>query len=544
MPTHDLPTRLYTWLHISDLHGLQGSAGYHIDQASVLTTMVEDIARAFEPINGEPQPPPDLLVLSGDIAFSGKATEYKAVEQFLVAPLREQFREIQILPIPGNHDAVRTTRSLRPTEWALINECRDGRLPFDELGWRNTVQNHTTEASPQSDLNPRVVLERRFSEFREFANRVAPKLSTTHITEQYIHTIPITKTERQTRLSFHCWNTALLANGDDNGLLRVPLEWIANAESRPEGFGREVRILVTHHPLDWLANGMRIADRIRPHIDAHMHGHVHEPEFLAQRNSTGDAMITLTAGAAHDEEPPEELRSSSFSAKLEQHAYSIVTLEELADGSLQVRVRPRRWNGYRRRFMADQVLLNDNTNDASMLLGRHSSRLGATRMFEDGDGLRYVTNRIRNATSTVHCSTEASEISRNYRSAPEIQERFSNEVLAKVSETPEAYRAVYATPMPERRSARFEKLRALKGLVRTLDQQQLVGVMTFFVFDESEVVFVVNHVAVKAPPNDERAGSRGYFISIPNDQVAQSFLRKFEEIWKAAHAGVADAVSR
>lgn len=46
----------------------------------------------------------DYLILNGDIASSGNAEEYKLFKSLLIEPLKDKYKDIKILSVPGNHD--------------------------------------------------------------------------------------------------------------------------------------------------------------------------------------------------------------------------------------------------------------------------------------------------------------------------------------------------------------------------------------------------------------------------------------------------------
>ena len=84
------------WLLLSDLHiGHDNEA-----QKVALMSLVADIqeqagASSF-----------DMVMLAGDLAYSGKREEYETLAKTLIKPLREMspFREARFIAVPGNHD--------------------------------------------------------------------------------------------------------------------------------------------------------------------------------------------------------------------------------------------------------------------------------------------------------------------------------------------------------------------------------------------------------------------------------------------------------
>ena len=98
------------WLLLSDLH-----IGHDNEEQRVaLMSLVEDIreqagASSF-----------DMVMLAGDLAYSGKQAEYETLAKDVINPLREMssFREASFIAVPGNHD-VDCDRGYPPTVDAL-----------------------------------------------------------------------------------------------------------------------------------------------------------------------------------------------------------------------------------------------------------------------------------------------------------------------------------------------------------------------------------------------------------------------------------------
>lgn len=88
-------------LHISDLHARVGNDAS--DQAVLVDAMLADVEqlahqRAF-----------DVVVMTGDIAYSGQAPEYSAAEELLFRPMLDLLRlpRERCVLVPGNHDVDR-----------------------------------------------------------------------------------------------------------------------------------------------------------------------------------------------------------------------------------------------------------------------------------------------------------------------------------------------------------------------------------------------------------------------------------------------------
>lgn len=85
---------------ITDLHVRpEGRAAYRVAETNMLTERALRAAAALRPT-------PDLIVLSGDLAFDGQATEYAVLKDILA----RQIRDIPVYLIAGNHDRRETLR--------------------------------------------------------------------------------------------------------------------------------------------------------------------------------------------------------------------------------------------------------------------------------------------------------------------------------------------------------------------------------------------------------------------------------------------------
>src|SRR3989337_1781266 len=87
-------------LHISDLHV---SIGKEFDRSVVLEPLIDrvkqDMATGIQP---------EIVVVTGDVAFSGKEAEYQKVKDFFDELLaRMKLSQDRLFIVPGNHDVNR-----------------------------------------------------------------------------------------------------------------------------------------------------------------------------------------------------------------------------------------------------------------------------------------------------------------------------------------------------------------------------------------------------------------------------------------------------
>jgi metallophosphoesterase superfamily enzyme len=87
-------------LHISDLHV---SIGKEFDRSVVLEPLIERVEQDM--CNGIE---PEIVVVTGDVAFSGKKAEYQKAKVFFDELLaRMKLSQDRLFIVPGNHDVDR-----------------------------------------------------------------------------------------------------------------------------------------------------------------------------------------------------------------------------------------------------------------------------------------------------------------------------------------------------------------------------------------------------------------------------------------------------
>jgi len=284
------------WLHVSDFHlrvDLEWS------QDVVLRALLEDIAARYSGVQA-----PDLIFITGDIAFSGRPEEYGLAEIFI-----RQLQEItavspeRLFIIPGNHDV---DRSIEEDAFRGAREHLSDELEVDRF-FNNEARRRT--------------LFRRQAAFRNFVNRIAPPSS------------PYSET------SFAHWkhagvgpvqvvvlllDSAWLAEGGDAdaGRLLVGERQVMDAYTstpRPAlAFG------LAHHPFAWLKDfeQMAIENLLLDRVNIMLRGHVHAVDLRALE-ALERRLTFFTAGA-------------SFENRTSNNSYGFATLDLLHGQGLSI----------------------------------------------------------------------------------------------------------------------------------------------------------------------------------------------------------------
>ncbi len=249
----------FRWLHISDLH--LGQPGERL-WLQAQEEFWSDLQQTLRSVGG----PLHLVLLTGDLAYSGEASEYTdKVNPFLdelrarIAAACEGARP-PVVPVPGNHDVAWPTgeewryamlgryetpevASLRKTLWEQRDPSPIAPLFGAYEQWRGT------HIDPELDADPDIEYQPSFfpGDFRlrfEVSNRL--KVGIVGLNSAWVQ---YTGSERDDEfkgalvLAPQQYQAAM--SGDDGRLINVA-DWCNQA------------LLLMHHPVDWLSPTARV----------------------------------------------------------------------------------------------------------------------------------------------------------------------------------------------------------------------------------------------------------------------------------------------
>ncbi|HEY4641689.1 MAG TPA: metallophosphoesterase [Thermoanaerobaculia bacterium] len=268
-----------TWLHISDLHF---QSGQRWEQAIVLKALLRDV---LLPLTDNMKP--DFVFVTGDIANSGRAAEYTEAQRFF-AELAQATRtdpKMSWFLVPGNHDVDRAL--VKPLTRITAAALRDTHQVSGVLGDSSSI----------------ALFAQRQSAFFEFtttflgADRAWSSAAPWRVERRNVAGLEI---------AIAGLNSAWSAEGGDQDQGRLLLgefqvrDALGIADREPPA----LKIVLMHHPLDWLRSfdQERVRSLLMGPGGAHflLRGHLHKSR-IASRESPDASCVELAAGALWEE---------------------------------------------------------------------------------------------------------------------------------------------------------------------------------------------------------------------------------------------------
>jgi predicted MPP superfamily phosphohydrolase len=292
--------------HLSDLHA---SAEEDADQKEIAQAVLDDL------VEQDHDTRLDLFVFSGDLAFDGTSGALRTGRSLLLDPLVDRFPGRPVVVVPGNHDVNRTR--IDPLYEAGLQAVLKAREDVNKV-----LDNEEGLAKAAARLG-------EWNEFQADWEKTHP----------LVEVPPLARVGRWNcgglEVGVACLNTAWRASGGEEDRARLLLgeNQVANALARIDD--AEIRIVVMHHPLDWLAD-----------FDAE-----------AARDQFNRAGVFVLTGHDHYADPTTEIGLQGaalhgragclYAGHSFSNSYTLLTLDQ---GRQQVSVAVRRWWDRRREF--------------------------------------------------------------------------------------------------------------------------------------------------------------------------------------------------
>ena len=308
-----------TYVHVSDIHfGQERGSDLYVHKD--LKQCLIDDAAALKEEAGIAQM--DGVIVTGDIAFSGKESQYRDAAKWLDL-LTETIgcKATDVIVVPGNHDIDREGISAG-AELMLKELFEEGNEALDRL---------------LEDERDREVLYAKLDAYRDFAEGYGCRLeSNGGVAVDRL--VPIGPGRF---LRFMGLNSALLCTkqGNDDGKLLLG----GKQRVLPRRPGEEL-VVLCHHPVEWLKDADEVSRYIKSRARVHIYGHVHDPSVVFVEAVPGGDLLTISAGAAVPPDAEEDY----------QYTYNVLSFawDEDTDG-LKIVIASRSWNEQGTVFEAD-----------------------------------------------------------------------------------------------------------------------------------------------------------------------------------------------
>lgn len=275
------------FLHISDIHFKNAEVGEPDDpNRSLRNDMIVDV----NTMRAEIGRPADGILLSGDIAYAGKAEEYDFAYTWLegqVCPAAGCPIE-NVFVIPGNHDVDRTAEAGPAQVMARDNlrKTAANRLNDEIRKWMRDRASASVIFGPIENYN-------RFA--AKFLCALRPYLADVKTPEQGGEELPARPfARRDVKLNdgsiLRLWgfNSVLVSDiHDDEGNMLV--DPAASQIEREDGVAH---LVMCHHPFGWIRNKRAFEDRLNAVATIQLFGHEH-----TRRIDEARRYIRVRAGA-------------------------------------------------------------------------------------------------------------------------------------------------------------------------------------------------------------------------------------------------------
>lgn len=312
------------FVHVSDIHfGQERDHSVHIHD-DVKAQLIADAALVVASL---PATIAQGILVTGDIAHSGKKEQYDAAGQWLDT-LAEGIGcpKHRVQMVPGNHDLDRSKLSIGGKH--LLEHIRNGGAKEYEEVIRNP--------------SDRATLLARFSDYDRFCVGYGCALDeeARFATNLRIELAP-NRWIRFVRL-----NSSLLCTGDEGE--DVPELMIGARQFLIPRHPGEENIVLAHHPLHWYKDGKEVQTYIESRARVFITGHEHNPRVNVAKCNDGGEVMMLAAGAAVPFVSNEEYRCT----------YNVIEFDwDEAQDSLVVTMHPRAWSLENTRFEPDNKRL-------------------------------------------------------------------------------------------------------------------------------------------------------------------------------------------
>ena len=285
-------------VHLSDIHFKAKGADALLGREAALAAAISAMALDFDTT---------ALVVTGDIAFSGAAPEYKVARSFfekLVDELqtRTGFR-LPVIVVPGNHDCdFGQNKDVRDS---LIENLKPGEV-------KSGVQQMCVGVQ---------------SSFREFC----AGLGAISLTEGEHSIHRSVKVEvGMAKVRFELYNSAWMSTiHEKHGSLFIPSDLLPHPVPTPDEVVDDLVLALFHHPIPWFTpeEGKVFRARLQAKADVVLTGHEHEPAKYSRTDSAGAQVEFVEGGVLQDSWDPQNSQFAVVDIDIAEQSFRLRKFE-------------------------------------------------------------------------------------------------------------------------------------------------------------------------------------------------------------------------
>ena len=307
------------FLHLSDIHFGQETGSQLYIHNDVKEGLVEDVAGFVENEMGSPI---TGIIVSGDITYSGKESEFQEAGKWLdKLSTAGGCRQTDVYVVPGNHDIDRDQLS-EAAKIMLEKIAKEGDDALDRCLKRD---------------DDKEVLYGRLSSYRSFAEGYGCPLDLSggHAGDAFsLELVP------GRSIRFLGLNSALACSKKD-----VKGQLLLGAKQRVlRNQPGEALVVISHHPMNWFSDSNDAQKYVRRSASVFISGHEHLPSTTLVGLQKEELVLNISAGATI---PPESSGEYNFTYNFLKFGWNVDS------DSLIVRVYPRCWDNDEKRFSYD-----------------------------------------------------------------------------------------------------------------------------------------------------------------------------------------------
>ncbi|MGY3211934.1 metallophosphoesterase [Mucilaginibacter sp. HD30] len=316
------------FVHLSDIHfgqeKLGGDMVVHDDIKEELLADAHDYIA-----NSIPAKKADGVIISGDIAYAGKPSEYETAGQWLdrlTSAVGCEVTAVQL--VPGNHDIDRD-KITAITQQIIDDIIKNGDNALDKY---------------LDNEDDREFLYKQFIGYRKFAEGYDCPLDN----EGRISKHRVMEIAPGRRIKFLGMNTALICSkskAEYGGLILGKRQRVIRTEPGLE------TIVIAHHPMNWLQDSDDALRYIRNRARVFISGHEHAPAHKCENVDAETDLLMLASGAAV---PPGNEPGFNY-------CYNVLEFSWLEQqDALVLKIHGRTWDDEHKRFTGDTAHFKDN----------------------------------------------------------------------------------------------------------------------------------------------------------------------------------------